>query len=252
MEFITYEQEGFVGIITINRPKALNALNSQVLDELSEVFDNVDLATVRALVLTGAGDKSFVAGADIGEILFERDLVGRMPPFAQLVFRRVLRRGRAFRRARERAFFAQAPADFVRRLEPQDAREVVAEVPLFVRGVPVVRQPLREREKRLLHEVVRHVGESRELRGEKRQQRRAVARDEFRPAGRLRVRAEIAQEGGGSDGRLHVDAQCAMRNAKYRMGRKDQCSMRKRTEMRWPAGAQRSERRRSVTWCRPG
>ena len=68
MEFITYEQEGFVGIITINRPKALNALNSQVLDELSEVFDNVDLATVRALVLTGAGDKSFVAGADIGEM----------------------------------------------------------------------------------------------------------------------------------------------------------------------------------------
>ena len=68
MEFITYEQEGFVGIITINRPKALNALNSQVLDELSEAFDNVDLETTRALVLTGAGDKSFVAGADIGEM----------------------------------------------------------------------------------------------------------------------------------------------------------------------------------------
>ena len=68
MEFITYEQEGFVGVITINRPKALNALNSQVLDELSEVFDSVDLATIRALVLTGAGDKSFVAGADIGEM----------------------------------------------------------------------------------------------------------------------------------------------------------------------------------------
>ncbi|SEF50938.1 enoyl-CoA hydratase [Eubacterium ruminantium] len=68
MEFITYEQEGFVGIITINRPKALNALNSQVLDELSEAFDNVDLDTTRALILTGAGDKSFVAGADIGEM----------------------------------------------------------------------------------------------------------------------------------------------------------------------------------------
>ena len=68
MEFITYEQEGFVGIITINRPKALNALNSQVLDELSETFDNVDLETTRALILTGAGDKSFVAGADIGEM----------------------------------------------------------------------------------------------------------------------------------------------------------------------------------------
>lgn len=68
MEFIIYEQEGFVGVITINRPKALNALNSQVLDELSEVFDSVDLETTRALVLTGAGDKSFVAGADIGEM----------------------------------------------------------------------------------------------------------------------------------------------------------------------------------------
>ena len=68
MEFITYEVEGAVGIITINRPKALNALNSQVLDELSEVFDSVDLETVRALILTGAGDKSFVAGADIGEM----------------------------------------------------------------------------------------------------------------------------------------------------------------------------------------
>ncbi len=39
MEFITYEQEGFVGVVTINRPKALNALNSQVLDELEATFD---------------------------------------------------------------------------------------------------------------------------------------------------------------------------------------------------------------------
>ena len=68
MEFITYEQDGFVGVITINRPKALNALNSQVLDELAEAFDSVDLNTTRVLILTGAGDKSFVAGADIGEM----------------------------------------------------------------------------------------------------------------------------------------------------------------------------------------
>jgi enoyl-CoA hydratase len=68
MEFITYEQDGFVGVITINRPKALNALNSQVLDELAEAFDSVDLNITRALILTGAGDKSFVAGADIGEM----------------------------------------------------------------------------------------------------------------------------------------------------------------------------------------
>lgn len=68
MNFITYEQEGFVGIITINRPKALNALNSEVLKELNATLDGVDLENTRALVLTGAGEKSFVAGADIGEM----------------------------------------------------------------------------------------------------------------------------------------------------------------------------------------
>ena len=68
MEFITYEQEGFVGVVTINRPKALNALNSQVLDELEATFDAIDLDTTRAVVLTGAGEKSFVAGADIAEM----------------------------------------------------------------------------------------------------------------------------------------------------------------------------------------
>ena len=68
MEFITYEQEGFVGVVTINRPKALNALNSQVLEEIEATFDAIDLDNTRAVVLTGAGEKSFVAGADIGEM----------------------------------------------------------------------------------------------------------------------------------------------------------------------------------------
>lgn len=68
MEFITYEQDGYVGVITINRPKALNALNSQVLDELNATLDAVNVDETRALVLTGAGEKSFVAGADIGEM----------------------------------------------------------------------------------------------------------------------------------------------------------------------------------------
>ena len=68
MNFITYEQEGFVGVITINRPKALNALNSEVLKELNSTLDAVDLENTRALVLTGAGEKSFVAGADIAEM----------------------------------------------------------------------------------------------------------------------------------------------------------------------------------------
>lgn len=68
MEFVTYKIEGQVGIVTINRPKALNALNSQVLDDLNEVIDSVDTDAVRCLILTGAGEKSFVAGADIGEM----------------------------------------------------------------------------------------------------------------------------------------------------------------------------------------
>ncbi|MBP7348259.1 MAG: enoyl-CoA hydratase/isomerase family protein [Butyrivibrio sp.] len=68
MGFANYEVKGMTGIITINRPEALNALNSAVLDDLSAVLDSVDQEAVRALVITGAGDKSFVAGADIGEM----------------------------------------------------------------------------------------------------------------------------------------------------------------------------------------
>ena len=60
--------EGQIGIITINRPKALNALNSAVLDELDKTLDAVDQEAIRCLILTGAGEKSFVAGADIGEM----------------------------------------------------------------------------------------------------------------------------------------------------------------------------------------
>lgn len=68
MDYILYEQKGQIGIITINREKALNALNSQVLDELNTTLDAVNLDEVRCLILTGAGTKSFVAGADIGEM----------------------------------------------------------------------------------------------------------------------------------------------------------------------------------------
>lgn len=65
MEFVKYEVEGMVGIITINRPKALNALNEDVLKDLKEAFESVDQDAIRCIVLTGEGDKSFVAGADI-------------------------------------------------------------------------------------------------------------------------------------------------------------------------------------------
>ena len=68
MEFILYEVKGATGIITINRERALNALNSTVLEELDQTLDAVNLDEVRCLILTGAGQKSFVAGADIGEM----------------------------------------------------------------------------------------------------------------------------------------------------------------------------------------
>ena len=67
-EFIKYEEEGQISILTINRPKALNALNSQILDELDKTLDSIDTSKIRALILTGAGEKSFVAGADISEM----------------------------------------------------------------------------------------------------------------------------------------------------------------------------------------
>jgi len=66
MEFVMYEKRNDYAVVTINRPSALNALNSRVLEELEAVFDSIDTDEVRAVVLTGAGEKSFVAGADIG------------------------------------------------------------------------------------------------------------------------------------------------------------------------------------------
>jgi len=66
---VTYEKQDKIGLITINRPEALNALNSAVLHELSKILDQLnEKKDIRALIITGAGDKAFVAGADIKEI----------------------------------------------------------------------------------------------------------------------------------------------------------------------------------------
>ena len=65
MGFVTTEVQGAVEIITIDRPQALNALNPDVLNDLKAAFDAVDQNAVRCIVVTGAGAKSFVAGADI-------------------------------------------------------------------------------------------------------------------------------------------------------------------------------------------
>lgn len=68
MSFVRYEQKEQYAIATIDREKALNALNTQVLEDLDAMLDAIDLETVRALIITGAGEKSFVAGADISEM----------------------------------------------------------------------------------------------------------------------------------------------------------------------------------------
>lgn len=68
MEFIKYEQKGQIAIVTISREKALNALNSDVLLDLEQTIDSINLDEVRCVIITGAGQKSFVAGADIAQM----------------------------------------------------------------------------------------------------------------------------------------------------------------------------------------
>jgi enoyl-CoA hydratase len=67
-EYIKYEEEDKIAIITINRPKELNALNIQVLEELNKTLDTIDTDKIRALIITGDGEKAFVAGGDIEEV----------------------------------------------------------------------------------------------------------------------------------------------------------------------------------------
>ena len=66
MGFVDYEVKGQYAIATINRPEALNALNEDVMNDIEAMIDGINLDEIRCLILTGAGEKSFVAGADIG------------------------------------------------------------------------------------------------------------------------------------------------------------------------------------------
>lgn len=68
MGYVDYESRGMIGLLQINRPETLNALNSAVLEDLSAALDQVDLSQVRCLIVRGAGEKSFVAGADISQM----------------------------------------------------------------------------------------------------------------------------------------------------------------------------------------
>src|SRR5580700_3002059 len=77
-ENLLYEKRDRIGFITFNRPKVLNALNRKTMEELNELL----IATrededVRVLILSGAGEKSFVAGADIGELAVQTPVSGK-------------------------------------------------------------------------------------------------------------------------------------------------------------------------------
>jgi enoyl-CoA hydratase len=77
-ENILYEKKDGIAFITFNRPKVLNALNRKTMEELQQVLlDARGDETVRVLILTGAGEKSFVAGADIGELAQQTPVNGK-------------------------------------------------------------------------------------------------------------------------------------------------------------------------------
>lgn len=69
LENILYEKKGAIAYVTLNRPRVLNALNQRTWQDLRAAFEDArDDADVRGAILTGAGDKAFIAGADIGEL----------------------------------------------------------------------------------------------------------------------------------------------------------------------------------------
>src|SRR5882672_4364526 len=69
LENVLYEKKGAIAYLTLNRPKLLNALNTRTWEDLQTAFDAArDDEEVRGVILTGAGDKAFIAGADINEL----------------------------------------------------------------------------------------------------------------------------------------------------------------------------------------
>lgn len=87
-ENLLVEKRDRIAFITFNRPKVLNALNRKTVEELRDALINArDDASVRVLILTGAGEKSFVAGADIGELAQQTPVNGKeFSLFGQSVF----------------------------------------------------------------------------------------------------------------------------------------------------------------------
>ena len=75
---LLYEKRDGIGYVTINRPEKLNALNDQVMADLAACFAGIaDDAEVKAVILTGSGEKAFVAGADIGVLATQTPLEGK-------------------------------------------------------------------------------------------------------------------------------------------------------------------------------
>lgn len=68
MDYLEFVEQNEIGTLIINRPKALNALNSGVISELAELLKQLQTSTLRCLIVTGSGEKAFVAGADIAEM----------------------------------------------------------------------------------------------------------------------------------------------------------------------------------------
>ena len=91
LENLLYEKRDRIGFITFNRPKVLNALNRKTMEELDQLLIAArEDEDVRVLILTGAGEKSFVAGADIGELAVQTPVSGRETAlFGQSVLHRL-------------------------------------------------------------------------------------------------------------------------------------------------------------------
>lgn len=78
MENLLMEVENGIAVVTINRPKSLNALNSATLEEIYECFTDIaDRKDIKVVILTGSGKKAFVAGADISEMVNATPAEGR-------------------------------------------------------------------------------------------------------------------------------------------------------------------------------
>jgi enoyl-CoA hydratase len=78
LQTLLLERDGAIAVVTVNRPKVLNALDFATLDELRRTMEGLARdAAIRCIVLTGAGDKAFVAGADITELAGQSPTSGR-------------------------------------------------------------------------------------------------------------------------------------------------------------------------------